>query len=192
MLAGAPTTSYEWLRAGRQIFPAMFEAIQNARHSIRLEIYTYSPGSLGKRFLEALLRARQRGAEVHVVVDAVGSINLPAAFWDPLRAAGGHARQFNPLSLNRLVIRDHRKSLICDEALAIIGGFNISQVYDGDGVTSGWCDLGLKLQGPMVRELAAAFDEMFARADFQHKRFVRLRKTSAKRTILARDEQLLL
>src|SRR5881396_996197 len=135
MLAGAQTTSCEWLRAGREIFPAMMEAIEGARRSIRLEFYTYSPGSLGKRFLEVLLRARQRGVEVHLIVDAVGSMNLPVAFWDPLRAAGGHARQFNPLSLNRLVIRDHRKLLVCDETLAIVGGFNISHAYDGDGVT---------------------------------------------------------
>ena len=170
----------------------MLEAIEAARVSVRLEIYTWSPGLLGMRFLEALVRAQQRGADVHVLVDAVGSIKLAEAFWDPLRAAGGHVRQFNPLSLNRFGIRDHRKLLVCDEQVAFVGGFNIAQEYDGDGVTSGWCDIGLKLAGPLVAELAAAFDEMSARADFQHKRFMRLRKSSAKRTILAPNEQLLL
>ncbi len=170
----------------------MLEAIDGAQHSVRLEIYIYEPGQLGIQFLEALVRAQQRGAAVRVVVDALGSINLPDTFWDPLRAAGGQARQFNPLRLHRMAIRDHRKSLICDEQIAFIGGFNIAPEYDGDGVTSGWCDVGLRLQGPMVSELAAAFDEMFARAAFQHKRFMRLRKFSAKRTIVAPEEQLLL
>src|SRR5260370_32030355 len=91
-----------------------------------------------------------------------------------------------------MAIRDHRKCLICDNEVAFIGGFNIAQEYEGDGVTSGWCDVGLKLQGPRVSELAAAFDEIFARADFQHKRFIRLRKFTAKKTVLAPDEQLLL
>ena len=191
MLASVMTASWNWLYAGREIFPAMFEAIENARVSVQLEIYIYSPGALGNQFLEALRRAQQRGAEVHVLVDALGSINLPATFWDPLRAVGGHVRQFNPISLNRLSIRNHRKLLVCDEQIAFVGGFNIAQEYDGDGITSGWCDLGMKLQGPMVGELAASFDEMFARADFQHKRFMRLRRFTANKTVLAADEQFL-
>jgi len=191
MLASVMTASWNWLYAGREIFPAMFEAIENARVSVQLEIYIYSPGALGNQFLEALRRAQQRGAEVHVLVDPLGSINLPATFWDPLRAVGGHVRQFNPISLNRLSIRNHRKLLVCDEQIAFVGGFNIAQEYDGDGITSGWCDLGMKLQGPMVGELAASFDEMFARADFQHKRFMRLRRFTANKTVLAADEQFL-
>jgi len=34
-------------------------------------------------------------------------------------------------------VRDHRKMLICDDHVAFIGGFNISDEYDGDGVTCG-------------------------------------------------------
>ena len=81
-----------------------------------------------------------------------------------------------PLALDRLGIRNHRKLLVCDERVAFFGGFNIASEYDGDGVTRGWCDLGLKVGGPLPVQLAATFEEMFARADFQHKRFVRLRK----------------
>src|SRR6266581_2207550 len=154
MLATVSTASRNWLFAGREIFPALLEAINGARESIRLEMYIYEPGALGTQFLEALVRAQQRGVQVRVLLDALGSINLPATFWDPLRSAGGQARQFNPLRLHRMAIRDHRKCLICDDQIAFIGGFNIAQEYDGDGVTSGWCDVGLKLQGPIVSELA--------------------------------------
>jgi len=192
MLGPVTSTGCGWLRAGREIFPAMLEAIEAARVSVRLEIYTCSPGPLAVRFLAALAAAQERGASVRVMVDAVGSIDLPETFWDPLRGAGGEARQFNPLSLNRFGIRDHRKLLVCDEQTAIIGGFNIAQEYDGDGVTSGWCDVGLKLTGAVVAELAAAFDEMFARVDFRHKRFMRLRKFGAKKIIEGPEERLLL
>jgi cardiolipin synthase len=192
MPESATSESCTWLRSGREIFPAMLEAIGAAQVSVRLEIYTCSTDPLAVRFLEALTSARQRGARVQVLVDAVGSLELPLSFWDPLRAAGGEVRQFNPLSLNRFGIRDHRKLLVCDEEVAFIGGFNITQEYDGDGVTSGWCDIGLKLAGPLVVQLATAFDEMFERADFRHKRFMRLRRFDAKRTIQAPEERLLL
>jgi cardiolipin synthase len=170
----------------------MLAAIEGARQSICLEMYIFSPGSLGERFLDGLLRAQQRGAQVRVLIDAVGSLGLPATFWSSLEAAGGKVRRFNPLALIRFGIRDHRKLLVCDDRVAFAGGFNIAPEYEGDGVTRGWCDFGLRVTGPLVEELRAAFDEMFARADFQHKRFMVLRKFDAKRTIYAPNEQLLL
>jgi cardiolipin synthase len=147
---------------------------------------------LGARILQALVNAQKRDVAVRVLVDALGSFRLPANFWDPLRAAGGQARWFNPLRLHRMSIRDHRKALICDDQIAFIGGFNIAPEYDGDGVTKGWCDLGIKLESSIVTELALAFDEMFDLAEFKHKRFPRLRKSISRRAIRAREEELLL
>jgi cardiolipin synthase len=192
MLVEPVAADWTWLCSGREIFPAMLAAIDAAQESVRLETYIYAADSLGERFRAALVRARQRGARVRVLIDALGSVGLPAAFWEPLRAAEGEVRQFNPLALDRWGIRNHRKVLVCDERVAFVGGFNIASDYDGDGVTSGWCDLGLKVGGPLPGQLAATFEQMFARADFQHKRFIRLRKSTAKKMVLTPHEQLLL
>jgi len=183
---------WTWLCGGRENFPAMLAAIDAARQSVCLETYIYAADGVGERFLLALVRARQRGACVRVLVDALGSITLPASFWKPLWAAGGEVRYFNPLSLHRLGIRNHRKLLVCDEQVAFVGGFNIAAEYDGDGVTQGWYDLGVKSTGPLAAQLAASFEEMFGRADFRHRRFMRLRKFDAKRTVLNPRAQLLL
>jgi cardiolipin synthase len=59
-------------------------------------------------------------------------------------------------------------------------------------VTSGWCDLGLRVGGLLPGQLSVTFEQMFARADFQHKRFIRLRKSTAKKVVLTSDKQLLL
>jgi cardiolipin synthase A/B len=182
----------KWLRAGREIFPPMLAAINAARVSVRLEMYIFAAGYPGDAFREALVGARQRGVLVRVLIDALGSYTLPSSFWEPLRAAGGEVRYFNPLSLNRLGIRSHRKLLVCDEQVAFIGGFNIAPEYDGDGLTQGWFDVGLQVGGPLPEQLAAAFEDMWARADFQHKRFVRWRRTTAKRWLVMPHEQLLL
>jgi cardiolipin synthase len=192
MLAEPAAAEWTWLCSGREIFPAMLAAIEAAQESVCLEMYTYVADALGHRFREALVRARQRGARVRVLVDAAGSLGLAAAFWRPLRAAGGEVRQFNPLTLDRWGIRNHRKVLVCDARVAFVGGFNIASAYDGDGVTRGWFDLGLRTTGPLAAELAAAFDDMFERADFQHKRFIRLRKSTARKVVLTPNEQLLL
>jgi cardiolipin synthase len=184
--------AFEWLTTGDRAFVAAGEAIRAALHSIRLESYIYADSQLGLRVLSALLEARQSGVQVRVLIDAVGSVGLPDSFWEPLRAAGGEVRWFNPLSLERFAIRDHRKLLVCDEAVAFVGGFNIAPEYEGDGVTRGWCDLGLRVEGELAVELATSFDQMFARADFHHKRIFRLRRFAAKRAVPAHDWQLLL
>jgi len=182
----------QWLRAGDGIFPAMLAAIDAAGRSVCLEVYTFEDSPLGKRFLEALIRARGRGVQVRVLVDSIGSIMLSNHFWDPLRQAGGEARVFNAIDLRRWTIRSHRKLLVCDERVAIVGGFNISPAYEGDGVKSGWCDVGLSIADPpLAKRLASSFDEMFEHADFRHKRFMRWRKFGAKKTVKLPEEQIL-
>ena len=191
-MASSRVTTWQWLRNGDEAFPAMLAAIAAARASVRLETYIFSDDDLGRRFREALLQAQQRGVTVKVLVDGIGSHSLPDDFFAPLVAAGGAARVFNPIALKRFGIRNHRKLLACDEQVAFIGGFNISQEYTGDGVAQGWRDLGLRFEGELARDLASSFDEMFALAAFRHKRIARLWLAKHKRTVISGAEQLLL
>ncbi len=167
---------FRWLRSGDETFAAVLEAIDAAEVSVELETYIFTSDSLGETFRSSFLRARQRGVRVRVLIDAFGSVMLSDSYWDSLRNAGGEMRWFNPITLRRFQIRNHRKLLVCDGQVAFVGGFNISMTWQGDGVNQGWRDLGLKIIGPMAAELSASFDEMFERADFKHKRFFRLRK----------------
>jgi len=121
----------------------------------------------------------------------LGSYALPGNFFDPLRRAGAEVRLFNPIAVNRFSIRNHRKLLVCDEHVAFVGGYNIAPEYEGDGVTCGWCDIGLKIVGSLAKQLASSFDEMFARADFRHKRFMRFRRFDAKKSVTWPTEQIL-
>ncbi len=170
----------------------MLAAIEIAKERVQLETYIYAGDELGQRFRDALVGACQRGVKVSVLLDAFGSQSLGSGFWQPLHAAGGEVRWFNPVLINRLGFRDHRKMLVCDTKVAFVGGFNVSTKYQGDGVKTGWRDLGLRVDGPLADHLAAAFDEMFARADIKHKAFTRLRRSPAKRRVSAHQAQLLL
>src|SRR3954462_2666778 len=191
MRAEVVNPSCNWLCTGNEVFPAMLAAIDAAQESVCLETYTYSADELGQRFRSALIRARQRGVAVRVLIDALGSFGLSQTFWEPLRNVGGEARLFNPLRLNRMGIRSQRKLLVCDERVAFVGGFNISHEYDGDGVSCGWCDVGLKIEGPLAGGLTVSVNDMFARADFRHKPFMRLRRYSAKASVSLPTEQIL-
>ena len=176
------TPALQWLCTGGEIFPAILAAMDAAQKSIQLETYTFSDGQLGRQFLEALLAAARRGVRVRVLVDAAGSWFLPGNFFNPLVAAGAEVRRFNPLHLWRFGVRDHRKLLVCDESVIFIGGFNVADEYDGDGVTRGWCDLGVRIENPtLAGELANSFEELFTLSDFHRKPLMRLRLFKRKR-----------
>lgn len=160
----------QWLSAGRKIFPAMLEAIAAAHQSIRLETYIYSDGHLGRQFVDALLAAVRRGVRVQVLVDGFGSWTLPENYFDALSAAGADVRRFNRLTLWRFAVRDHRKLLVCDDQVAFVGGFNIADEYDGDGISNGWCDVGARIEDPvLVNELSGSFDKLFSFAQTRRK-----------------------
>ena len=181
-----------WLRQGREAIAAMLEAIRHARHSVRLETFIFHPDATGDAFRAALLAAQQRGVRVRVLCDAFGSMSLPTSYWQEFMAAGGEFRWFNPLHIHRILYRDHRKILVVDEALAFIGGLNIGLEYSGNGVTAGWRDLGLCLEGAVARELAEAFNELFARADGRHRLFQRIRRKGTDEVVAGRGWKLLL
>lgn len=168
----------------------MLEAIRQAKQSVRFETYTLSPDGIGRVFRDALAAAARRRVRVRVLADAFGSNQLPEDHFAPLRDAGGEFQWFNPLSLRRLTYRDHRKLLVCDEALAFVGGFNVAPEYEGDGVTRGWRDVGLRLTGPLARNLAAAFDAQYERAAAQHQVFTRFRRSLARGAVACTDGEL--
>lgn len=156
---------------GPRTFAAMFEAIEQARHSILLQSYIIEDAAISQRLAALLARKRAEGVGVAVLYDAVGSIGTPATFFDELRAAGVPVCAFNPINpLERVGYwdishRDHRKILSIDRRIGFTGGINISAVYSsgsfgrarlrqpGDPARSGWRDTQIRIAGPAVGAL---------------------------------------
>ena len=155
----------------------MLAAIESARESIRFEVYIYRVSPIGEQFRAALVRACERKVHVQVMLDALGSITLPEKFWDPFIEAGGQFRWFNPLKLKRLGFRDHRKMLVVDDKIGFVGGFNIAPEYQGDGLTKGWHDAGLRVPQSFACELGQSFDRLSSQADYRHRRLARYRRS---------------
>lgn len=171
-------SGFRWLETVDEAFEMMLPAVEAARESIRLEVYIYRLSPIGEALRDALIRACQRGVKVTVMVDALGSISLSEKFWDPLIEAGGKFKWFNPIKLKRLGFRNHRKSLIIDDKVAFVGGFNVAPEYQGDGINRGWHDLGLQVPESIAKELATSFDAMWALADYRHRRLARYRRAA--------------
>jgi cardiolipin synthase len=169
-LVGADATSgntYDVLTNGDQIFPAMLEAIAGARKRISLETYIYDTGTVADRFTAALEAAARRGVRVRIVVDAVGA-TMDAAHIDRLRKAGCQVSQFNfPAwySLEEVNYRTHRKILVVDGEIGFTGGVGVADHWLGNAQDKDhWRDTQVRVRGPLVRLMEAAFYENFVEA----------------------------
>jgi len=157
------------LRDGGATFPAMLDAITNAKTTICLETYILAADRTGDRFKLALVERARAGVKVRIIYDAVGSFGLSSAWIDDLRTAGCEVIDFNPIAPWRarfnLSHRDHRKSLIVDDEVAFTGGLNIANDYASvaDGGV-GWHDMHCRVKGPIVRDLARLFRRTWLRS----------------------------
>jgi cardiolipin synthase len=175
---GAPAAaSLEWLRTGDQAYSTMLEAIDGAQHTVRFETYIFKRGEPGDRIRAALISAAQRGVHVYALLDAGGSTELPADYWNGLIHNGGEFRWFNRPRFLKGTFRNHRKLLVVDDRSAYVGGYNIAPEHCGDGVTGGWKDIGIFLHGSLAAHLGETFDKMFTRAELKHRAFIRVMKT---------------
>ena len=158
-----------WLSTIDEAYIEMERCIDGAAQIIRLESYLMREDGPATWMRAALLRARERGVEVRMMIDAFGSEQVRDNFLEPLRAAGVQLEIFNPKRLLRLSFRNHRKLLTADGDRAVLGGFNIAPEYAGDGVQRGWCDTAITIRGPVVQDLERSFDALYRLAPFTAK-----------------------
>lgn len=150
------------LNGGRSAYDAMIEAIESAQKTIALTTYIFQADQAGRRFATALFRAKDRGVDVKVLVDAVGNLYGLKPVSNLLRRHGIDVATFNPARLSwRLAffnLRTHRKLLIVDGAVGFAGGMNIRKHHleDKDGVQKVQ-DTHFKLVGPIVQQMTETF-----------------------------------
>jgi cardiolipin synthase len=144
----------------------MWANLAAARAAVRIETYVWKPGAVADRFLQELHAAAARGVRVELLIDAFGSAGLPASYFSALQSAGARLVWFNTRRLFRRSFRNHRKLMTVDGEIAVIGGLNIADEYDGDGIARGWRDFAVELRGTSVAALDTSMDHMFELADF--------------------------
>ena len=161
------------LHNAEQAYPAIEKMIADAEHHIHLLFYIWNPDETGTRFRDLLIKKAQDGVEVRLLLDGLGSSRACGSFMDALRAAGGEVEVFMPTRLFQrrldLNFRNHRKLVVVDDRVSVLGGLNIGDEYRGE-----WRDTAVQLQGPVVDQLQEVFadDWHFAKgADFASPRY---------------------
>ena len=169
---GVPATEgnlVDVLVNGDRIFPAMLEAIGEARRTIDLLTFVYWRGGIGTRFAEALSDKAGSGVRVRVLLDAWGASSIDPGLVSEMEDAGVRVRWFRPLHRlqpTKVNHRTHRKVMIVDEATGFTGGVGIADEWSGDARSEDeWRDTHFRVRGPAVDGLRAAFLDNWLETD---------------------------
>ncbi|MER8114388.1 cardiolipin synthase B [Streptomyces sp. SID8366] len=154
------------LRNGDAIFPAMLEAIREARHTIDMMTFVYWRGQVAHDFAYALAERARAGVRVRLLLDGFGAKKIERTLLDLMSAAGVQVAWFrrpvllSPFKQNH---RCHRKALVVDEQTAFTGGVGIAEEWCGDARDAAeWRDTHVRVRGPAVDGIAAAFAQNWA------------------------------
>ena len=161
-------TAVTYYAIGEDMFEAMLESIEQAKHYIFLEYFIVEEGKMWGRMLEALLKKAKEGVEIRMLYDDMGSVALlPFGYAKKLEKMDPHFKciPFNPVVPFLAMVmnnRDHRKILVVDGEVGFTGGINLADEYINEREKYGhWKDTGLKLVGGAVLNLAVMFMEMW-------------------------------
>ncbi len=152
----------EILEGGDAAYPPMLAAIRGAKSSIALASYIFRDDAAGRDFADALIEAARRGVAVRVLLDGVGAGYFHSGVFRYLRRNGVTVASFLhtwlPWRMPFLNMRNHRKLLVVDGALAFLGGINIgaenSERLSGPHAIH---DVHFRVEGPVVRVVMDAF-----------------------------------
>jgi len=162
------------LRGAVDLFPALIEAMDAAQHEVRLETYIFDTAGAAADVAHAMVRAAARGVSVCLVVDGVGTRELPEVWRQRFEHAGVQCRVYAPLSGGGLWLpshwrRLHRKLCVVDRELAFCGGINILDDFLDPHVKGllavARLDYAVSLRGPLVDAVHDTMTQLWSRLE---------------------------
>ncbi len=163
------------LRSGGEYFPALEDAIGQAKHEIYLETYIFQLDEIGLRVGEALMDAANRGVAVYLMLDGFGCQDLPKSYLKKLSVFGVqvivYRQKTSPWTLEKNRLRRlHRKMVVVDRKTAFAGGINIIDDYDVPKDATPRLDYAVKVEGAIVKDIYQATHKLWRRLAWLHMR----------------------
>jgi len=164
-------SGFSLVEQGEAAFLGRLAMADLSEKTLDAQYYIWDGDITGRILARHMIRAADRGVRVRLLLDDnyqshtadIGAAaldahpNIEIRFFNP--AANRKRRMLSFMAdFGRLNHRMHNKLLISDNALAIVGGRNIGDVYFGVGAHQNYRDLDVLAAGPIVHELSEAFD----------------------------------
>ncbi len=164
--------SVELLYSGKPFFDALEGCIRRTKQTLHVQVYILNPDETGRRVLELLREAAERGVRVNLLLDAYGSMDLGRQWVEEIRQAGIQFRFFGRLFSKNLSIgrRLHHKIVVADGQEMLIGGINFADRYNEVNGQPAWLDFAVLVRGPLAAYAQRRCEQIWGR-----KRWTRLR-----------------
>jgi cardiolipin synthase len=166
-----PGHTLKLLKGGAALYAALVEAIDGARDEVMLETYIFEFVGAPIAVAEALERAAARGVTVRVVVDGIGTGEIPVEWCKRWQAAGVHWRVYNPARGWRVLLparwrRLHRKLCVVDAEICFCGGINLLDDYFDPArgaLDQPRFDFAVRATGPLVGDAHETMTRLWLR-----------------------------
>lgn len=167
------TNTFQLLAGATAFMHELNVSLAACQHSLYVQFMTYEGDASGLAFSDLLAEKAAAGIDVRLMVDGYTDVVISdvypflvhrrksvsgerartQALFESLRARGvGVKRTAPPGFLNMYILyRNHKKMIVIDDQVAFVGGINISDH------NYAWHDFMVKIEGPLVRDLAADF-----------------------------------
>ena len=143
--------SIELLKSGESYFSSCEKVIDEAKHYIHFQTYIVDDDETGRRIVNALVHAAERGVRVYFLLDAFGGNSFSRELISKVEEAGILFRKFSPGLITdgfQLSLRLHHKVLLADGEVVLIGGMNVANRYRGTSKIKAWLDFAIVIKGP--------------------------------------------
>lgn len=144
-------------------FDVLVDEIASAQRSVHFETFLWKEGVLGQRVADALSAKARSGVPVRVLLDASGSKEMGKSAEKQLKDSGCRLVMFHPWHIRNIGVmneRDHRKLVVLDGRIALLGGHCIVDAWLGNAEDNEhFADVSVRLRGPIVHSVQAAFSE---------------------------------
>ena len=163
--------SLEILFNGDEVYPRLWDDLRAAEKTITWHVFWFKPSELADTLADVLIERLRAGVQVYFLHDAFGSKGIDDDYWQRLQDAGAEVHAFRGLSWNDMYKwqnRTHTRTVVIDGKVGYTGGFAIHDYWQGDGRHEDqWRDTSVRLDGPTVHQLQAAFASDWAEATGQ-------------------------
>ncbi|MBU1138463.1 MAG: hypothetical protein KKA76_05755, partial [Proteobacteria bacterium] len=118
---------------GADSWQALLDAVASAAHHVHLEYFIFRADSSGEALASLLIEKAKNGVSCRLLLDHLGSWDLPLSFVERLRSSGVKVAWFMPVLPWRgpnwrfhFNFRNHRKIVVVDGQIAFTGSQNIA------------------------------------------------------------------
>lgn len=152
---------------GEDVFEAIIEDIENAKHFVFINFFIIGEGVLWARIHELLKRKVAEGVKIMFMYDDFGAIfRTDKDFRHTLESEGIEVRIFNPIHkyMDKLYMnyRSHQKIIVVDGNIGYTGGMNLADEYVNEVDRFGvWKDNAVRICGEAVWGLSVIFLQMW-------------------------------